>query len=61
MISFSQIANPPMPPYRPICGNCEGRGVVPIARTMSVDTCSECNGIGRKSNELMPADEVPNE
>jgi DnaJ-class molecular chaperone len=48
MIPFSQIANPPMPAYRPICGNCEGRGVVPVAETRSVDTCKECNGIGRK-------------
>jgi DnaJ-class molecular chaperone len=57
MIPFSQIANPPMPAYRPICANCEGRGVVPIAKTMSVDTCSECNGMGRKGNVPEPAEE----
>jgi DnaJ-class molecular chaperone len=49
MIPFSQIANPPMPAYRPICGNCEGRGVVPTPKTMSLEKCTACNGVGREA------------
>jgi hypothetical protein len=48
MISFSQIANPPMPAYRPICGICEGRSVVPVPKTMSLEKCTACNGTGKE-------------
>jgi DnaJ-class molecular chaperone len=57
MIRFSQIANPPMPAYRPICGACEGRGVVPILGANSVGKCSKCNGTGKESNTPEPAEE----
>jgi DnaJ-class molecular chaperone len=49
MIPFSQIANPPMPAYRPICGTCEGRGVVPVWETKSLEKCTACNGVGREA------------
>ena len=58
MIPFSQIANPPMPKYVPLCGACEGRGVVPIWETKSVGKCSKCNGTGKEGNTPEPADEV---
>ena len=58
MIHFSQIANPPMPTYRPICGACEGRGVVPSLK--SVQRCEQCNGTGKEAvtagSELQDAD-----
>lgn len=52
MIPFSQIANPPMPKYVPLCGACEGRGVVPIWETKSVGKCSKCNGTGKETIEV---------
>ena len=56
MIHFNQIANPPTPVYRPVCGACEGRGVVPSLK--SVQRCEQCNGTGKEGNTPEPADEV---
>lgn len=52
MIHFSEIANPPTPVYKPACGVCEGRGVVPSLK--SVQRCEQCNGTGK---ETTPAEE----
>jgi len=55
MIRFE--LNIPMPKYRPICGYCEGRGVVPIWETKSVGKCEKCSGTGKESIQPLPADE----
>lgn len=49
MIKFSDIANPPVPEYKPICVVCEGRGVVPD--NGKVINCHACNGTGKQQNE----------
>jgi hypothetical protein len=46
MIKFSDIANPPTPVFRPICGVCEGRGVVP--EEGNIVNCVACNGTGKE-------------
>ena len=57
MINFSDIANPPIPVFRPICGVCEGRGVTPATLKNSLQSCKQCNGTGKEGNTPIAADE----
>ena len=45
MIHFNQIANPPQPAHQSICGNCEGRGVVPKTDFSCVEPCQKCKPV----------------